>query len=505
MNVIPDTNIISPTIFDNLVPTLQRALGTKTYERINRQLENYAYYEGYQHKDKYGNMVRAKDLPRPDGLHYDPTRFSTNYFKYFIDEKAKWQMSGKHGLHVLAKDDDEQSIQFAKEYEKLLYQLWKENNMEELKTSIARDRLIAGEVWCKLSFNNRTGQLKWIWHNATEVVPVYSQDDFNDLIECHVIQRDVNEDGNDIYFKQSFTLEDDGFCYLSEAWFDAGLNKIKEVTPKSSLGIDFIPVTKFSVASLLGQTYNSQLEDMRDLCDVLNQLNEDAIDSMKFEMFSMLAIINGQEDMLNDIRIQPGAAMLVKGDAGDRMVDAKYVSSSFKWSEAFKEQYARVKGAMHEIACLPQVVPQELNFGGLNGQTLQVLYQSIIQDTQEHWLSWQSSFKELFNKSIHYLYTRRDKSKFNYNKSIVQHSVNLEAEMHFVLPLPENRAELVELLKTETEAGFESIEGALQRLGVEDVEIKLSQIKSDKQNNVEQQDVKKLDIVKQDVKKGEDN
>ncbi|MBN3585319.1 hypothetical protein JYB64_23305, partial [Algoriphagus aestuarii] len=81
---------------DLLFSPFQQALGKETVERINRQLENYDYYNGRQHVNEYGQLVKASELERPPGLDYDPTRYATNYFKAIVDRKARWQMGGKH-------------------------------------------------------------------------------------------------------------------------------------------------------------------------------------------------------------------------------------------------------------------------------------------------------------------------------------------------------------------------------------------------------------------------
>ena len=52
--------------------------------------------------------------------------------------------------------------------------------------------------------------------------------------------------------------------------------------------------------------------------------------------------------------------------------------------------------------------------------------------------------------------------------------------MRFVLPLPDNRKELVELLEMETLAGFESTKGAMERLGVENIQAKTQEIESER-------------------------
>src|SRR5690625_6782409 len=78
----------------------RQSLGKATRERIQRQLENYDYYSGKQHLNEYGALVKASELERPPGVDYDPTRYATNYFKAVIDKKARWQMGGKHSVHI---------------------------------------------------------------------------------------------------------------------------------------------------------------------------------------------------------------------------------------------------------------------------------------------------------------------------------------------------------------------------------------------------------------------
>src|SRR5690625_2014946 len=97
-NIFADYNILSPDDMNALIFNgYQQSLGRETRERINRQLDNYSYYEGKQHRNEYGVLVKASELPRPPGVDYDPTRYATNYFKAIVDRKARWQMGGKHG------------------------------------------------------------------------------------------------------------------------------------------------------------------------------------------------------------------------------------------------------------------------------------------------------------------------------------------------------------------------------------------------------------------------
>ena len=465
-----DYHMMMPQQMDELLfSPFQQALGAHTWERINRQLKYYDYYAGKQHKHpQTGQLVRAEDLPRPDGLDYDPTRYSTNYFKSFIQRKARWQMGGKHGLTVKPKQIDpkeesekpdyepsaeqKRENERAEKFEDLLYQLWNENKMREQLLRAAKDRLIAGRVGCKILFNPRTGRLHWVFRPDTEIIPVYSDDDFEDLVAVHFVTYEEQEAGEpDLIRKQTFSMEGDE-CYIEEALYSQELELVRVIQEKSGMGIDFIPVVLFPLAELSGQDVsNSEVDDMMQLTDILNKMNEDAIDSLKFEMFPMTAFINVPQGTTDVAEIAAGAMIEVAGSGieGTSSPRIEKIESKFEWGETFNEQYARIKGALHEITNLPNIVPQELNFGGLNGEALHVLFHSIIQETEEHWLVWDSRLRELHEKSIRYLQARKERAVFAYDKETLDLiGDDYDHEINFVLPLPDQRQKIAQNLLT---------------------------------------------------------
>ena len=191
----------------------------------------------------------------------------------------------------------------------------------------------------------------------------------------------------------------------------------------------------------------------------------------------MTAVIGAPEGTANKMQIAPASVLEITGGMNGQQVDIKKVEGGFRWKDAYKDTYARIKGAMHEITHLPQVVPQELNFGGLNGDALQVMFHTIIQETEEHWLVWQDRLQEVHEKSVRYLQARVNADKFAYDAQVVRNiGEDYDNEINFVLPLPENRKELVELLTVETASGFESITGAMERLGVNNIYVKKQEI-----------------------------
>src|SRR5690625_1767350 len=501
-NIIGDYNLMAPDDMNALIfNAYHQSLGKETVERIQTQLENYDYYAGKQHVDEYGALVKASELPRPPGVDYDPTRYATNYFKAIVDRKARWQMGGKHGISVPRRQiDDAEDVlsegyepspaqrkenERAEQYERLLYTLWNENRMRARLVQAARDRLIADRVVCKIVYNDRTGKIRWIFRPDNEYIPVYSDDDFEDLIAAHFVKGvkfEVNDEEIDAIQKQSFTLINDK-AYIEEARYrESYLALLKTIQNRVPLGLDFIPVQEFPVNELLSETLgDSEISSLREQNDVLNQMNEDAIDSLKFEMFEITAITNAAPGAADNFVVAPGSVVEIQSQGDTKSADIKKVSGNFGCKEAVEDQYMRVKNAMHAISGLPQSATQELNFGGLHAEALQVLFHDIITDTEEQRLSWGYNLAEWHEKSIRYLQARTTRPNFGYNKQVVIGiGDNYENEMRFVLPLPDNRRELVELLELETLAGFESTKGAMERVGVENIQAKQQEIESER-------------------------
>jgi hypothetical protein len=491
MQLIPYATISADELDRLIFSPLQQALGAQTWQRMNRQLRDYEYYAGKQHvSPDTGQLVSGRDMPRPNGLDYDPTRLDVNMFKSFVDKKARWLMSGKHGINVpVGKDAPADVIKTADGYEALLYQLWRENRMRTALVKSARDYLIARRVVCKLVFDTTTGKLRWIWRSDAEFVPVYADDDMTQLIGGHfvsTVERSIDGAQRTLIRKESYTLEalDNGDyeCYYEDAEYTETLDLHRTITARAPMGLDFLPLVVISVPGLSGEEMDvSEIEAMRTITDVINSSNEDALDALKFEMFAMTALINVPAGTAEKVQIAPGAILEIVNSnvQGEAKPDVKRIEGGFGWSAAFDAQYSRLKGALHEVTSLPNIVPQELNFGGLNGDTLHVLFQAIIQETEEHWLEWDDKLTELHEKSIRYLQSRTDRTKFAYDKSVVRAITDYTNEIKFVLPLPDNRATLVELLTLETGAGFESIVGAMQRLGVENVAAKQAEISAE--------------------------
>src|SRR5690625_6551803 len=99
----------------------------------------------------------------------------------------------------------------------------------------------ADQVVCKLVYNERTGKIRLIFLPDNEYIPVYSDDDFEDLVAAHFVKGvkfEVNDEEIDAIQKQSFTLINDK-AYVEEAIYrESDLALLKTIQRRVPLGLD---------------------------------------------------------------------------------------------------------------------------------------------------------------------------------------------------------------------------------------------------------------------------
>src|SRR5690625_7177648 len=103
----------------------------------------------------------------------------------------------------------------------------------------ARDRLIADRAAAKIVYNDRTGKLRWIFRLDSEYIPVYSEDDFEDLIPCHFdkgVTVEINVEDVAASQEQTITFGD-GKLHAEEARNHASdTQQLKTIQSKTPYG-----------------------------------------------------------------------------------------------------------------------------------------------------------------------------------------------------------------------------------------------------------------------------
>ena len=485
-----------------LTPT-QEWLGVEEMERIAKVIRLYERYEGKQ---------VWRDYRKPDDLDYDPTTLTINFDRLLIDTMAAWEFEMEpkwevepdviddpidmvsEGYTPSPEQDEENRRAAAKE--QLINWVHRENRTHEKLLEAAKDRKIAGTVWAKIVYDKRTGKFRVFFRPDFEVVAKYDEEDTDLLKEVHFIR--FKEDTK--MWKQSFYLEwneqkGDYECYIHEAVYDSpGPSEIyidEEIVPRSSMGLNFIPVVEIPNDRLTGMTRGySEIEKWAEITDEINKKLSDYSDAIRFEMFAITLLLNVDND--KGLKVAPGAMWNLQGAGGlleGERPDAKKLESNFKFKEAVEAYLDRLYANLHKIAEVPSVNTAEMNVGGINDMAVKLLFSSIISKTQRSWVVWRSRLQQINEYILRYMKARKDDPRFSYDRELVDMiDDNYDNTVHFRLPLPEDQLELINRLTTEMAADLESIKGALARKGVENPEAKLMEILAERRLMRNEQD-----------------
>lgn len=489
----------------------QVMLGETEVERINRTIRNYQRYEGVQYFDA--------QYTKPTALEYDPTTLTVNFDRLLIDTMAAWEfeMAPKYDVEPDVIDDPIDMVaegyapstqqdtenRRAAAKEQLINWVHNDNRTHEKLLEAAKDRKIAGTVWAKLLYDKRTGKLRIFFRPDTEVIAVYNPEDPDQLEEVHfVAYLDVNSTR---LWKQSYYLEwnEDGGnyeCFIEEAVYgieeDAEKRRsvvriIDERVPKTTMGIDFIPVVEIPNDRLAGMARGySEIEKIADITDEINRKLSDYSDAIRFEMFAITLLMNVDDD--KGLAVAPGAMWNLQGAGGlleGERPDAKKLESNFKFKEATEAYIDRLYANLHKIAEVPSVNTAEMSVGGINDMAVKLLFSAVISKTQRSWVIWRSRLQQLNEYILRYMKARVDDPRFSYDREMVRKvDDNYANTVHFRLPLPEDQVALITQLTTEMASDLESVKGALARRGVENPEAKLMEIIAERKLMRQQQD-----------------
>src|SRR5699024_7036384 len=134
---------------------------------------------------------------------------------------------------------------------------------------------------------------------------------------------------------------------LEEIVYDDAMTAKAVLGAETSLGVPVVPVVIFDVdATDGGGAYVDEWKDTEMLTTKLNEMMEDASDSLAFEMFRITVISNAKEGTAKDMQIAPGAVVEIQSNHEGIRSDMKTLENSFKWKEAYKDQYNRIKSAL---------------------------------------------------------------------------------------------------------------------------------------------------------------
>ena len=446
-------------------------------EQLNRLIKYANYYENNVFKyieQKYPEFKQTTERK--------PAHIPINYSRYIVDKLAGWQFEKPIDIAVSgerkAKDGKERKEIL--NTEKDLYDIHKVNNMDLKLQQSAKECNTSGGVAFKMIYDPAIG-IRFLPRPRIECFPITEFDDYEKLIKVHF----VAFKSEDIIWKQTFELVD-GKCVFSEATYNVKLNlKVEEVIQAPTfLGngkkfIDFIPVYIIPNSPTIGMVFGySDLADLIPIIDELVKKYSDSSDALRFEMFAITIMLNIKQftdakGNKSKPKTKPGAVWeLMTAGTGDVKPDLFKLESTFAYRETLKNHIDNLKNVMFELSSVIQINPETVdNLGNLSGVALKLMYASMISKTNMKNTIWKPKLEQMYKDSL--------KMRAAYESYSYPEDADIEIIMS--MPVPLNEKEEVEIAIQKISAGLSSIHREMDLAGVENPELLMAEILSERQ------------------------
>lgn len=450
-------------------------------EQLNRLIKYANYYENNVFKyieEKYPEFKQSSERK--------PAQIPINYSRYIIDKLAGWQF--EKPIDIAVSTDKKANEKKADGVEKELYGVHRLNNMDLKLQQASKECNTSGTVIFKMIYDKDSG-IRFLPRPSIECFPITEFDDEDKLIKVHFVAFKSEH----IIWKQTFELVD-GKCQFEEATYNVKEDlKIEEVIQEPTfLGngkrfIDFIPVYIIPNNPALGMVKGySELIDLIPIIDELNKKYSDSSDALRFEMFAITIMMNIKQ--LTDAqgkkskpKTKPGVVWeLFSAGTGDLKPEVSKLESQFTYKETLKNHLDNLKNTMFELSSVVQINPDTIdNLGNLSGVALKLMFASLISKTNTKNTVWRPKLEQMYGDSL--------KMRAVYENYSYPEEANIEIITH--MPIPLNEKEEIEIAVQKLSAGLSSIKREMDRMGIEDPEMVMAEILTERQEAEKNNDV----------------
>lgn len=455
-------------IFNVTMLSMDSELGSDEFLRLQKIRQAWNFYDGYH----------WEDIPQDER-----PEITINYCRAFVNKFVSFEF-GK-GFNIKMKPEIETLVvtDSGKTIMQYLDRVWKDNNREKFAIELGQSKSVTGEAWVQVRYfkpeelddpynEYPKGRVRVMVIPTSIVFPHYDVHDKEKLVKLEIkypIEREESKafsknSVRKIVYKQVWTKD-----YV-EIW--EGKELITRVKNKYN-DIPFIQIKNFP---LVGRTEGmSDLEDIIPLNMELNLKSSDVSEIIDYHS-APITIVYGAK--IGDIE---KGANKVWGFPKDAKVENLQLTGDLVASVSYIE---RLRQSMFEVGGIPEgALGGTQAISNTSGVALQFVNMPLIERTRiKRMLSAEGLQK--INKLILYISLVEGIIKKPDDVSNFDFFYN---EILFPDTLPKD--ELIELQKLETEMrlGLETKRGALERLGRENIEYTLEQLKKEEQENLQKE------------------
>ncbi len=369
---------------------------------------DYYFYKGRcedEAKAKHDKALLGQNWELQDNIGYIPTQEIRNKVKPLIKKQARFMFGKEPTITLKPKDikDKEKCEELRQFIDKVFMdktnQFWKKTRKAFLNSTIKKRVLLRVEA-------NPNSP---ILIRYEDIEDFYYKEINNVLVEAKFFEEDkkniyAKEDSEKIYYIHRYYYnkleesEEISAFYQKLTYKGDKLNEAIADEPIDT-GFSIIPCWLIKNGGELNEEFGeSDIEDLKDIQNNYNRTVSDYRDALRFEMFGAEAVIDGNQDDVNNFVIAPGALHAVKTDqqaaAQGKQAVVQRIEYSFSSSGAVNNYLDRSMQDMNFVLDMPSI--KDMN-NIPSAKAMKYLYNDLIARCEEKWSDWQPVFEELIH------------------------------------------------------------------------------------------------------------
>lgn len=372
---------------------LEGLYGTQVLSEMREIIE---YYRIYEKGAEFNTEGSNGD--------YIPSDLRFKQASSLVNKEARFLFSRSPDLWVDVPYDetDKEAMQEANTtLQELVDKVLEKNHFKTKLLRAAKDCFIGKRVAYLVNFDEEAQTIKVNFIPSLEFIYETDDDDadtITKIVAFYTVVDSQSKTQQRIY-KKKYWMEDDGYCWISEALYDGTGQLVEEITPDRATKFTYIPagviVNDGLTGDLLGESEINALQDFESWFSRLSNADIDAerkgmnpvrwARDMNPESTKNLSIAAGA---FWDLQTDQNSADGVTGEVG-------VLETSMTYTNAITSTLNRIKSSMFDSIDMPDVSPEALQGVVSSGKTLKAIYWGLIVRCDEKMLAWRPALENI--------------------------------------------------------------------------------------------------------------
>lgn len=424
-------------IKDSIRNTLLELSSDEKKERRKVEFDYYFYNgacedleEAKANKHKLGQNWESRD-----NLDYEVEQDIRNKIKPLLRKQARFMFSKKPDIILNTSDyDNKEELELLRVWLDDLFsktKFWKKTKEAFLNASIKKRtmlRLIAKAGYINFKYED---VLNFNYDISDEL-----------LIEAKFFEEDkrnaiLSNDDEKIYYIHKFSykkIADD----LTKPFYTKQTYKSCDLTDEVEIMLDVetIPCWLITNGGELGEEYGeTDLHDLKPMQKKYNNIVSDVDEAIKFELFGIESVIDGDAESVNKLNICPGAIHAITTDIQAMTAGKQAIMQRQEFSlggiSNVETHLQRLENDMYNVLDMPKI-SDLVNIP--SAKAMKYLYNDLIARCEEKWSDWSNIFEEV----IRYVISIGDYYKLpGFNKDWEDLDFTIEFNHNYPIPSDE--------------------------------------------------------------------